>query len=92
MGFPSPAGDYVEKSVTPNEACKWFSRPSLHLMRAGDAIWRDGIKKDAILVIDTALKPLEGSIVTAKFCGEFCMKRVCFHPTLSLQSLDMPDM
>ncbi|MFU2317776.1 HumD family translesion DNA polymerase [Rahnella sp. PCH160] len=91
MVFPSPAGDYVEKSVTPNEACKWFSRPGQFLMRAGDASWRAGIKKDVILVIDTARKPLEGSIVIATICGEFCMKRMRFYPTLALQSLDQPD-
>lgn len=92
MGFPSPAGDYIEKSVTPNEACKWFSRPGQYLMRAGDTSWRAGIKKNAILVVDAARKPQEGSIVIATVCGEFCMKRMRFHPTLSLQSLDQPDM
>ena len=91
MGFRSPAGDYIEKSVMPNEACKWLSRPGQYLMRAGEASWRTGIKKDAILVIDTTRKPLDGSIVIATICGEFCMKRMSFNPTLALQSLDQPD-
>ena len=61
-------------------------------MRAGDTSWRAGIKKDAILVVDAARKPQEGSIVIATVCGEFCIKRMRFYPTLSLQSLDQPDM
>ena len=43
-------------------------------------------------MVDAARKPQEGSIVIATVCGEFCMKRMRFSPTLSLQSLDQPDM
>lgn len=92
MGFPSPAADYVTAKVTPNDACKWFGRPEQYLMRAAVASWRAGIKKDAILVIDAARKPQEGSIVVSNIAGEFCMKRMRLHPTLSLQDLDQPDM
>lgn len=92
MGFPSPAADYIEKRISPNEACKWFDKPGQYLMRAAEASWRAGIKKDAVLVIDTSRKPLAGSIVIATICGEFCMKRMCFHPALCLQGLDQPDM
>jgi DNA polymerase V len=92
MGFPSPAADYVTATVTPNDACKWFGRPGQYLMRAAVASWRAGIRKDAILVIDAARKPQEGSIVVASIAGEFCMKRMRLHPTLSLLSLDQPDM
>jgi len=61
------------------------------MMRAAEASWRAGIKKDAVLVIDAARRPLEGSIVIADICGEFCVKRIRFRPTLCLQSLDQPE-
>lgn len=92
MGFPSPAADYTEHSVTPNDACKWFGKPGQYLMRAGTASWRAGIKKDAILVIDSSRTRLAGSIVIAAIVGEYCMKRLCFHPALCLQDLDQPGM
>ncbi|QLK60769.1 DNA polymerase V [Enterobacteriaceae bacterium Kacie_13] len=60
-------------------------------MRSENSSWRAGIKKDSILVIDSARRPLEGSIVVANICGEYCIKRMRFSPTLSLQSLDQPD-
>lgn len=87
MGFPSPANGYTETHVTLNDACMWHSKPGQYLMRAGHASWRAGIKKDAILVIDSARKPLEGSIVIAEITGEFCIKRLRFHPTVCLQDL-----
>lgn len=91
MGFPSPATDYAEQRITPNDACKWFSKPGQYLIRSGGSSWREGIKKDSILVIDSAKRPLEGSIVIANICGEYCVKRISYSPTLCVQSLDRPD-
>lgn len=91
MGFPSPAADYAANKITPNDACQWFGKPSQYLMRAGETSWRAGIKKDAMLILDASRKPCEGSIVVAAVCGEFVLRRMRFHPTLCLESLDQPD-
>jgi len=91
MGFPSPAADYEANRVTPNDACQWFGKPNQYLMRAAETSWRAGIKKDAMLILDSARKPCEGSVVVATIGGEFVLRRMRFHPTLYLQSLDHPD-
>lgn len=65
MGYASPATDYVEKAVSPNGACNWYEKPDQYLMRAAEASWRAGIKKDAVLAVDASRKPVDGSIVVA---------------------------
>lgn len=91
MGFPSPATDYATSRLTPNDACRWSDNPGQYLMRSATSSWRAGIKKDALLIIDSARKPCDGSIVVAEVCGEFLLKRMRFHPTLCLADLDQPD-
>ncbi|WP_236942746.1 S24 family peptidase [Ewingella americana] len=91
MGFPSPAADYATSRLTPNDVCHWSNNPGQYLMRSATSSWRAGIKKDALLIIDSARKPCDGSIVVAEVCGEFILKRMRIHPTLCLESLDQPD-
>jgi DNA polymerase V len=91
MGFSSPAADYVTNRLTPNDACHWSNNPGQYLMRSATSSWRAGIKKDALLIIDSARKPCDGSIVVAEICGEFMLKRMRFHPALCLADLYQPD-
>ena len=58
MGFPSPAADYVESRLSLDEVL--IQKPAAtYYMRAGETIYRCGIMKDALLVIDSSLKPCE---------------------------------
>ncbi|MCC3747224.1 DNA polymerase V [Rouxiella badensis] len=88
MGFPSPAQDYTEKRVSPNDVIKWGGNPALYLAEATNGSWRAGIKQGAVLVINRARKPVDGSIILVTDSGEFEVKRLKLHPTLCLQSLD----
>ncbi len=54
MGFPSPAADYVESRLSLDEVL--IQKPAAtYYMRAGETIYRCGIMKDALLVIDSSL-------------------------------------
>lgn len=56
MGFPSPAADYVERSMSLDE--KFIEHPaSTYFMRAGQTYWREGIQNGALLVVDSSLTP-----------------------------------
>ncbi|KAA8730628.1 DNA polymerase V [Ewingella americana] len=90
-GLPFSAADYATSRLTPNDVCHWSNYPGQYLMRSATSSWRAGIKKDALLIIDSARKPCDGSIVVAEVCGEFLLKRMRFHPILCLADLDQPD-
>ena len=91
MAFPSPAADYAEGRVTPNVACKWKDSPAQFLVHATDASWRAGIKKDAVLVVNKARKPVDGSLVIVDHEGEFEVKRLKTGSVMRLESLDNPE-
>ncbi len=79
MGFPSPAADYVESRLSLDEAL--IQKPAAtYYMRAGETIYRCGIMKDALLVIDSSLKPCDGSLLICDCNGEFKVKRYRTYP------------
>lgn len=78
MGFPSPVADYATNRLTPNDVCHWSNYRGQYLMRSATSSWRAGIKKDALLIIDSARKPCDGSIVVAEVCGEFLLSACAF--------------
>ncbi len=91
MGFPSPAADYVEARVSPDQVCRWGGNPAHYMVRANNTSWREGIKQDAFLIIDKSRSPVDGSLVVAIDSGEFEVKRLKLFPTACLESLDNPD-
>lgn len=91
MGFPSPAKDYVEPTVSPDQICRWGGNPALFMAIATNSSWREGIKQGATLVIDKSRTPVDGSIVVTTDMGEFQVMRLKLYPTACLESLDRPD-
>lgn len=80
MGFPSPAQDYVEQSLSLDQLC--ITKPAAtYMMRAG-------IQQGAILVIDASAKAFDGSVVVVEHRGEFHLKRLQLLPEPSLTGLD----
>jgi DNA polymerase V len=75
-GFPSPADDYVEKSLDLNEllitqpAATFFGRAE------GVSMINAGIFPNDILVINRAIEPLPGKIVICALNGELTVKRL----------------
>ncbi|HPI41604.1 MAG TPA: S24 family peptidase, partial [Pseudobdellovibrionaceae bacterium] len=75
-GFPSPADDYIEKTLDLNDFL--ISRPSSTFMAwvRGDSMVGAGIFNKDLLIIDRSLEAHNRSIVLAYLNGEFTLKRL----------------
>ena len=71
VGWPSPADDYVERSIDLNEFL--ISNPAAtYLVRAsGDSMLNAGINNGAILIVDRSIEPQHGKIVIASVNGAY---------------------
>ncbi len=69
IGFQSPAADYVEKRLSLDE--RLIHKPSsTYYMKESETIYRCGIMKDALLVIDWSHNPCDGSLLVCDVEGE----------------------
>lgn len=75
-GFPSPADDYLRKSLSLDEYL--IDRPaSTFFVRAtGDSMDKAGIYEGSLLVVDKSVEPTNNKIVIAVVNGEFTVKRL----------------
>jgi DNA polymerase V len=75
-GFPSPADDYVQKTLDLNELL--IQRPSAtFFVRAqGESMLGAGIHPNDILVVDRSVEPKSGKIVICALNGELTVKRL----------------
>lgn len=79
-GFPSPAEDYAEASLSLDELTD-IRAPSTYLVRAGgDSMIDAGIFDGDVLVVCRALDALSGDIVIACVQGEFTVKSLMLRP------------
>ena len=86
MGFPSPAADYVESRISLDQ--QLIRHPSAtHFMRAADSHHREGILQDALLVVDSSLTPVDGSLLVCAMEGEYRIKRYRKYPRQHLEDL-----
>lgn len=74
-GFPSPAEDFVERSLDFNELLIENSAATFAVKIAGDSMNGAGMFSGDIAVINRARKPANGSIVLALVDGDFTVKR-----------------
>jgi len=90
MGFPSPAKDFEEQSLSLDQLCNTRA-PSVYLMRYVQGSQREYIKPNSYLVIDSAAKPTSGSLIVAAIDGEFVVRRyVQVGGVVRLEQLDEP--
>jgi DNA polymerase V len=75
-GFPSPAGDYMEPPIDLNEHIIEHPAATFFMRATGESMIGAHILPGALLVVDRALRPKDGSIVVAVVDGEFTCKRV----------------
>lgn len=86
MGFPSPAADYVEQRISLDD--RFIHKPAAtYFMRASETIYRCGIMKDALLVIDSSLNPCDGSLLICDCGGEFAVRRYRVYPHPHLENV-----
>ena len=84
-GFPSPASDYVEKSLNLNDYCIRHPSATFMIRAEGASMVLAGISDNDLLVVDRAETARHGDIVVAAVGGEFTVKRLCTHPRLCLE-------
>ena len=83
-GFPSPAQDYIERTLDLNELC--IKRPAAtYFVRVeGDSMIEAGIYDGDVLVVDRSVDADHGDIVVAAVGSEFTVKELCTRPALCL--------
>jgi DNA polymerase V len=75
-GFPSPADDYVEKSLDLNELLVQKPAATFFVRAQGESMLGAGIHPNDILVVDRSIEPISGKIVICAINGELTVKRL----------------
>ena len=75
-GFPSPADDYIERSLDLNEHLIRHPAATYFIRASGDSMTGEGIHSGDLLVVDRSNQPVDGSIVIAVLDGELTVKRL----------------
>ena len=75
-GFPSPADDFVEKTLDLNELLIQNPPATFFTRVQGHSMIGAGIHPDDILVVDRSLEPADGKIVICAVNGELTVKRL----------------
>jgi DNA polymerase V len=75
-GFPSPADDYVEKTLDLNELLVTQPAATFFGRAEGVSMINAGIFPNDILVINRAIEPTPGKIVICAVNGELTVKRL----------------
>ena len=83
-GFPSPAQDYVERTLDLNELCIRHPNATFFVRVEGDSMIEAGIYDGDVLVVDRSVDAEHGDIVVAAVGGEFTVKELCTRPSLML--------
>lgn len=87
-GFPSPAADYVEKTLDLNELCISHPAATFFVRADGDSMIDGGINTGDILIVDRSMTAQHGQIVIAAVDNEFTVKRLVLQPTVQLQPMN----
>ena len=75
-GFPSPADDYVEKTLDLNELLVQRPAATFFVRAQGESMLGAGIHPNDILVVDRSIEPVPGKIVICALNGELTVKRL----------------
>lgn len=77
-GFPSPAQDYIDKSLDFNRELIAHPAATFYAKVVGDSMIEAGISEGDIVVIDRAVDPEQDDIVVVFIDGEFTIKYIDF--------------
>ena len=89
VGWPSPADDYVERSIDLNEFLI-SNTAATYLVRAkGDSMLNVGINDGAVLIVDRSIEPQHGKIVIASIDGSYACKKLQLYPEPKLLSANI---
>lgn len=93
-GFPSPAEDHIEATLSLDELCIRHPAATYLLRAAGDSMQGAGIFDGDVLVVDRSIEPRAGMIVVATVRGDFTCKRLeaeAGQPVLRAENPRYPD-
>ena len=75
-GFPSPADDFIERSLDLNEQLVANPIATFFVRASGHSMGGAGIHDGDLLVVDRAITPVSGNIVIAVIDGGLTVKRL----------------
>lgn len=75
-GFPSPAQDYMDRTLDFNREIIKHPAATFYAKVLGQSMEGAGIDSGDIVVVDRALEPRNGDIVVACINGEFTLKYI----------------
>jgi DNA polymerase V len=75
-GFPSPADDFIEKTLDLNELLVQKPAATFFARAQGVSMIGAGIHPNDILVVDRSIEPVPGKIVICALNGELTVKRL----------------
>lgn len=75
-GFPSPAEDFIDKSLDLNELLIKHPAATFFVRVDGNSMINAGISSGDILIVDRSLEAQNNSIIVAIVDGEFTVKRL----------------
>lgn len=75
-GFPSPADDYVEKTLDLNDLLIQRPAATFFVRVQGESMLGAGIHPNDILIVDRLIEPVSGKIVICALDGELTVKRL----------------
>ncbi len=75
-GFPSPADDYIEKTLDLNELLVKKPAATFFVRAEGESMLGAGIHPNDILVVDRSLEPVAGKVVICAVNGALTVKRL----------------
>lgn len=75
-GFPSPADDYIEKTLDLNELLVKKPAATFFVRAEGESMLDAGIHPNDILVVDRSIEPVPGKIVICALNGALTVKRL----------------
>ncbi|WP_370690816.1 LexA family protein [Methylicorpusculum sp.] len=75
-GFPSPADNYIEKTLDLNELLVQRPAATFFVRAEGESMLGAGIHPNDILVVDRSLEPVTGKIIICALNGELTVKRL----------------
>lgn len=93
-GFPSPADDYVEKTLDLNELLVQKPAATFFVRAEGESMLGAGIHPNDILVVDRSIEAVPGKIVICALNGELTVKRLAKRAgrlLLAAENTDYPD-
>lgn len=83
-GFPSPAQDYIDQTLSLNDLCIKHPSATYFVRVDGDSMEGAGIHKGDVLVVDRSLTAHHDDVVIASVSGEMTVKTLHLKPRVRL--------